>query len=90
MYRENKKAPPNMKFIKLNSIFLVVLLGLFVYVATHPTVIQTPGMSPWLGIPKSWGITPPPPPPPAWYSQPAWWGVILSAVSLVTSFIRRK
>jgi hypothetical protein len=54
------------------------LLGLFIYLALHPTVIQDNSM--WLAMPKTW--RPPAEPPPVWYTQPAWWGVILAGLNM--------
>jgi hypothetical protein len=46
------------------------LLGLFLYLALHPVVIQDNSW--WVAIPKA----------PAWYTQPAWWGVILAGLNM--------
>ena len=57
------------------------LLGLFIYLALHPTVVHD-ASNLWMGMPKSWGLVPPLPKPPAWYEQPAWWGVILAGLNM--------
>jgi hypothetical protein len=62
------------------------MVGLFIYVATNPVVLRV--SSPLFDMQKGGGGLIAPAPAPGWYTNPAWWGVIIAGLGLAWNIVK--